>query len=231
MTYQVNNGKDENAHQVNKPMTSRRGGAGRGQGRKKNYPGRAGELQVIQVPSEIKDSANRLLQELWKQKLIHESSSAEELISILQMQNLLIFDDVAIPASFSFSENEISNAETLNLVQDVFESRKSSPQNRLIAVRVKGDSMDQSGVFPGDLLIIEFFTDFGNPEDGEIVVAYVDNNPTIKRYMQQPDGKVALLPNSSNPKHLLTYPGPLDSDRCQIIGVVRYVIHDLKSRY
>ncbi|WP_156119794.1 hypothetical protein [Leptolyngbya sp. KIOST-1] len=106
MTYQDNSGKDKDARQVSKPAISKRGGAGRGQGRKKNYPGRVGDLQAIHVPSEIKDSANRLLQELWKQKLIHQSSSAEELISILQMQNLLIFDDVTIPASFSFSENE-----------------------------------------------------------------------------------------------------------------------------
>ncbi|WP_225885357.1 S24 family peptidase [Leptolyngbya sp. KIOST-1] len=78
----------------------------------------------------------------------------------------------------------MSNAETLNLVQDVFESRKSSPKNQLIAVRVKGDSMDQSGILPDDMLIVEFFTGFGSPENGEIVIAYVDNNPTIKRYMQ-----------------------------------------------
>lgn len=208
--------------------SKQRGGAGRGQGRKKLFPGST-RTERIPVAAEIRDSATRLLQELWNQGLIVNTSKVEDLLAVLQMQSLVVFDDVAIPASFGFTETEVNQAETFNIIHDVFESRKSGPQNQLVGVRVKGDSMDRAGIFPDDLLIVEFFTEFGVPEDGEIVVAYVDDSPTIKRYMRQPDGKIVLMPESSNPEHLRDLPGPLTSDRCQVVGVVRYVIHDLKN--
>lgn len=45
-------------------------------------------------------------------------------------------------------------------------------------LRVKGDSMQGAGIHPGDLIVVDRSI---NPEDGNVVVAEVDGELTIKR--------------------------------------------------
>ena len=52
------------------------------------------------------------------------------------------------------------------------------PQDTFL-VRASGDSMTGVGIFDGDLLIVDRSME---PRDGDVVVASVDNQPTIKTF-------------------------------------------------
>lgn len=63
-----------------------------------------------------------------------------------------------------------------------------SGSNRTFALKVRGDSMIDAGIFDGDRIIMEA----RNPVDGDIVAALIDGETTLKRFMQT-QGKAAYL--------------------------------------
>lgn len=62
------------------------------------------------------------------------------------------------------------------------------------ALKVKGDSMINAGIFEGDVVIINPQKDANN---GEIVVALLDNEATLKRY-KRINGNISLMPENDN---------------------------------
>lgn len=73
----------------------------------------------------------------------------------------------------------------------------AKPGFRYFLLRAAGDSMDRAGIKDGDIVIIRQQPTANN---GEKVVALIDNEATIKEFYQK-DGFVILKPNSSNPSH------------------------------
>lgn len=63
----------------------------------------------------------------------------------------------------------------------------------LFALRVQGDSMIEAGILDGDLVIVEK-TDYA--ENGQIVVAMVDDSATVKVFYRE-DGHYRLQPRNS----------------------------------
>lgn len=53
---------------------------------------------------------------------------------------------------------------------------------RAFALKVRGESMIDAGIFDGDIVIIEP----GLPKNGDIVAALIDGETTLKRFMQKP---------------------------------------------
>ena len=83
-------------------------------------------------------------------------------------------------------------------------------------LNVEGDSMIEAGIFDGDQVVIRKANDANN---GEIVVALVDNNEaTLKRIFKRGQ-QVALQPENSNYKTVIYGP-----DRIQIQGVLKHLI-------
>lgn len=83
------------------------------------------------------------------------------------------------------------------------------------ALRVQGDSMTGDGILPGDLIFVR-----AGPvaRRGEIVVAMLEDEATVKRFLPEPDGRTARLA-ASNP----VYPPievDLQDERFRILGVV-----------
>jgi repressor LexA len=64
-------------------------------------------------------------------------------------------------------------------------------------LRAVGDSMNEAGINPGDLVLIKHQN---IAENGQKIVALIDDDATLKEY-QHKGNVVALLPRSSNPKH------------------------------
>lgn len=81
-------------------------------------------------------------------------------------------------------------------------------------LKVSGDSMIEAGIHPGDLVIIEKDSE---PKDGDIVVANIDNEFTLK-YFNRKEGRVCLIPANKN--YPVLYPG----ETLTIFGVVISVI-------
>jgi len=59
---------------------------------------------------------------------------------------------------------------------------------RSFALRVRGESMVDVGIFDGDTVIVEQ----APPQDGDIVAALIDGETTLKRFMNKP-GKAPYL--------------------------------------
>lgn len=89
----------------------------------------------------------------------------------------------------------------------------------VFALRVKGDSMINAGIFDGDLI---FARQQKSAERGEIIVAQVDNEATVKYYQPLAD-HIELRP--ANPKYrpIIVNKGKDFSIAGRVIGVMRKV--------
>ena len=85
--------------------------------------------------------------------------------------------------------------------------------NEYFALRVRGESMLNAGILPGDLVVVH-----SQPvaASGEIVVALLENEATVKRLLLK-NGEVWLLPE--NPDYQ-----PIDGTEASILGKVTAVI-------
>ena len=81
------------------------------------------------------------------------------------------------------------------------------------ALRVRGESMLNAGILPGDLVIVHRQDTCSN---GEIVVAMIEDEATVKRFSRQ-NGHVWLLPENE------AY-SPIDGTYAQILGKVAAVV-------
>jgi repressor LexA len=86
------------------------------------------------------------------------------------------------------------------------------------ALKVKGESMRDEGIFPGDLVIIR---KQATARNGQTVVAVVNNEATIKTYMVR-GNRVELHP--ANPKMKPIVVSPKDDFRIEgvLIGLIRH---------
>lgn len=81
------------------------------------------------------------------------------------------------------------------------------------ALRVRGDSMINAGILDGDKVVVR---PQSTAENGEIVVALLDDSATVKR-LKRSGSDVWLVPE--NPAY-----SPIDGREAQILGKVRAVI-------
>lgn len=81
------------------------------------------------------------------------------------------------------------------------------------ALRVCGDSMVGAGILDGDKVIVR---PQQTADDGQIVVALLEDEATVKRLYRR-NGQLLLLPE--NPAYT-----PIDATNAQIIGIVKGVI-------
>ncbi len=106
------------------------------------------------------------------------------------------------------------------LAQENIESRLAFPRSflpktgNMFALRVKGDSMEEAGIFDGDIAVLKQVED-SNAEvkNGDIVAAMIDGDATLKTF-QKTRGKVELMPENKKYK-----PIPLEAkDNALIVG-------------
>ena len=83
------------------------------------------------------------------------------------------------------------------------------------ALRVQGESMKNAGILPGDKVIVR---PQPTAENGEIVVALLGDEATVKRFSRR-GGRILLLPENEAFE-------PIDGREAQILGVVRGVIRE-----
>ena len=83
------------------------------------------------------------------------------------------------------------------------------------ALRVRGDSMIGAGILSGDKVVVR---PQQNADDGQIVVARIGDEATVKRLSLQ-NGAVWLLPENENYE-------PIDGSEAEIIGLVKAVVRE-----
>lgn len=105
----------------------------------------------------------------------------------------------------------IRTPETIDIPRDML--RKD-----VFALKVRGDSMIDDGIFDGDYVIIERIA---NPKNGDIVVSLLDNeNVTLKRFYKEKN-RIRLQP--ANGKYSPIYTTKV-SIQGRVLGVIRKFI-------
>jgi len=89
------------------------------------------------------------------------------------------------------------------------------------ALRVKGTSMQNEGIFPGDIVVVQKHSSASN---GQTVIALVNGEATIKTYYRKA-GTVELHPANDAMQPIIIQP----SDSLQIEGIVVGVIRHLRK--
>lgn len=86
-------------------------------------------------------------------------------------------------------------------------------ENECFALRVRGESMIKAGILPGDLVVVRRQQ---TAENGEIVVALLEDEATVKR-LSRKNGQIWLLPENDAYQ-------PIDGTNAQILGKVTAVV-------
>jgi len=87
---------------------------------------------------------------------------------------------------------------------------------KCFALRVKGDSMINAAILDGDMVVVR---PQQNADDGQIVVARIGDEATVKR-LRRRNGEIWLMPENE------AY-SPIDGRSAEIIGIVKAVIREL----
>jgi len=134
---------------------------------KKGYIGRSNEARGIKLLKEVKD------------KLFSKTSTS------------------TLPLLGSINAGTPSDAITEKIDDiSIFDYLIKNPQNTYL-LKVSGDSVDRTGIFDGDLVIVDRSK---QARQFDIVVCLVDSEVTLKQY-QIKNGISALHPFSNNPLH------------------------------
>ena len=88
------------------------------------------------------------------------------------------------------------------------------PNEETFMLKVKGESMINAGILDGDNILVKRQN---TAKNGDMVVALVDNETTLKTYMVNEEGRIFLRPQNKSMSDI--YP-----DNCFIQGVVKFII-------
>jgi repressor LexA len=91
------------------------------------------------------------------------------------------------------------------------------PNKELFILNVKGDSMINCGIFNGDQIIVE---QCSTAENGEIVVALVDDSATVKRFFKE-DTCIRLQPENDTMEPIILSEVTILG---KVIGLLRFNI-------
>lgn len=83
------------------------------------------------------------------------------------------------------------------------------PNEETFILTVKGDSMINIGIYNGDQIVVE---KCNTAENGEIIVAIIDDSATVKRFYKE-NGHIRLQPEND-------FMDPIIVDDCMILGKV-----------
>ena len=154
-----------------------------------------------------KNAVYKLVQELKKQGLVGQDKTGR-----LIPQNL--FGEIKIlglvEAGFpSPAEEEL--ADTITIDEWLIDNKEAS-----YMLKVKGDSMRDAGIMPGDLVLAERTSKY---KPGDIVIAELDSKWTMKYLRKDKRGKFYLEP--ANPDYVNIYPRESLRVGAVVKGVVR----------
>lgn len=97
---------------------------------------------------------------------------------------------VAVPAGFPSPAQDYFDGD-LSLDEHLIDDRDAT-----FVVRVTGDSMTGAAIHDGDELLVDRSK---TPRDGDVVIAVLDGELTVKRLRVTPDGVVLQADNSQYP--------------------------------
>jgi len=113
--------------------------------------------------------------------------------------------------------DQVESSGEVGRLQIDIETAGIRPGESAFALKVRGESMMDIGIYDGDTVIIQP----GLPRDGDIVAALIDGETTLKRFMQKP-GSVPYLKAENE-----AYPELYPVNELYIQGICKSVIRHL----
>jgi len=104
-----------------------------------------------------------------------------------------------------------------NIEDIITVDRSLAKPGKLFALRVRGDSMKNAGLLDGDIAIVR---QQSHADSGDIVVALLGEEATVKKYVLQGD-KVALKPENENYEPIVIKEGTQFSLIGKVVGSLR----------
>lgn len=149
-------------------------------------------------------TAYSYLERLKNKGLIEKSALKKRAISLPQKNN---FKTIPLIGTISAGTPifAVENLEGYYPLPEEFNTTGSD-----FALKVKGESMINAGIFDNDIIIVK---QQSIAENGEIVVALIDDSATVKRFFKK-DGKFVLHPEND-------YMEDMIFDQVSILGVVK----------
>lgn len=162
-------------------------------------------------PSAVDGHLNALAKKGWVELI----PSVERGIRLLREgAPLLDVDDLpAVAAGTPSLATERAEPPRLNDFDSFANQFEATPDYFL---KVTGDSLDKVGFHSGDIVAVRRQPEARN---GDIVVARIGQEVTLKRYQRVDENRVELQPVSTNPGHQVIAMGPTSHDT-EIVGVV-----------
>ncbi len=144
-------------------------------------------------------------------KLSREKSRnrAIEVSGVSMLSGIPVVGKVAAGTPITATENI---EDTLSFSQNLFGN-----QDELFILNVQGESMINAGIFDGDKIVVHKQE---NAENGEIVVAMIDGEATVKRFYKEKN-QIRLQPEND-------FMAPIIVKNAQILGTVVGLIRNYK---
>lgn len=193
----------------------KRDGAGRPVG-----SGRYGEpTKAMRIPQSLIDSVQHFLSTYGQEK---ETSSCTTLFppnafSVSSLSNPALqrpLYDSKVAAGFPSPADDHLESQ-LDLNEYVVRNPATT-----FYVRVEGNSMLNAGIHPNDILVVDLSLE---PHDGNIVIALVNGEFTVKRLKILPSKQICLMPENEDYSPIMIQEG-MDF---RVWGIVTNVIHTL----
>lgn len=177
--------------------------------RKHNYPPTLQELAdgLAMAGPSIYEQVNQLV----KKGYLKRDAGKARGLKVLKQPDDIVAEMVAVSIVGAVAAGSPVLAEE-NIVGEILVDGALAAQGRLFGLRVRGDSMLGAGIQNRDVVIVR---QQQLAENGDIVVATVDGDATVKRLFLS-EGQIELRPE--NPKHRPITIGP-DTD-LRIVGKV-----------
>jgi len=118
-----------------------------------------------------------------------------------------------VPAGFPSPADDYVEA-SLDLNDELIRKEEAT-----FFVRVAGSSMTEAGIHDGDVLVVDRSVE---PSDGDVVVAALDGELTVKRYEIR-SGKPYLMPESASHDPIMIEEG----QELVVWGVAQHVVHEV----
>ncbi|MFI4938298.1 MAG: LexA family protein [Candidatus Berkiellales bacterium] len=192
--------------------TIHRGGKRDGAGRPPGS-GKYGEpTKAVRIPQSMVNQVQQFLADVGQEKVVPYPIYTSKVIP-LTVLNLPLYEH-KVAAGFPSPADDYSDTR-LDLNQYLIKNPAST-----FYVRVEGVSMINAGIHPNDLLVVDISM---KAQDGNIIIALIDGEFTVKRLKIKPNQEIWLVPENENYPPLRIQEG-MDF---RIWGVVTNVIHAL----
>lgn len=162
-------------------------------------------IQVLQPSQSVQSSIQNKV-ELTKTQKTKPPERPELLLGSREVLSLPLLGRVAAGRPIEAMEYNESVEVPPSLVRN---------PDKSFALKVQGESMIEDGIFDGDIILVQKQTHANN---GEIIVASVENEATVKRFFAKSQGsekQIELRPANSNMQSMWFHP-----QQVQIQGVV-----------